>query len=219
MRKRILCFGDSNTYGYIPLGGRYDEDVRWPTVMAGLLGDGYTVIEEGLNGRTCVFDDPVSGGYKSGVGYLPPCLMTHNPLDAVILMLGTNDAKSRFHMSAIDIGRAMTQLITTAKQYALDANGSPSKIIVVSPPPLREEAMNRLDQSIFGAESAEASRALAREYRLHAKLMHCEFLDAGKFAGVSEKDGIHLTAEGHICLARAMAEKALAVLQPERSEP
>ena len=65
MRKRILCFGDSNTYGYIPLGGRYDEDVRWPTVMAGLLGDGYTVIEEGLNGRTCVFDDPVSGGYKS----------------------------------------------------------------------------------------------------------------------------------------------------------
>ena len=74
---RILCFGDSNTYGYNPKGGRYGESERWTARLAARLGA--TVIEEGLGGRTCVLDDPTEGGYKSGAAYLPPCLMSHAP--------------------------------------------------------------------------------------------------------------------------------------------
>ena len=69
--KRILCFGDSNTYGYDPRGGRYGEDERWPMRLSAALGEGFSVVEEGFGGRTCVYDDPIEGGYKSGASYLP----------------------------------------------------------------------------------------------------------------------------------------------------
>ena len=110
MQKRILCFGDSNTYGYIPQGGRYDENTRWPMRLAQLLGPAYAVVEEGFNGRTLVFDDLVEGGYKSGYDYLPPCLMSHNPLEVVIIMLGINDTKRRFGLTPMTIGQGMMQL-------------------------------------------------------------------------------------------------------------
>ena len=103
MKKHILCFGDSNTYGSSAEKdiSRYDENLRWPMLLAKHLGPDYAVIEEGFGGRTTVHDDPVEGGYKSALTYLPPCLMSHNPLDIVVLMLGTNDAKERFSMNAM----------------------------------------------------------------------------------------------------------------------
>ena len=62
-RRRVLCFGDSNTYGYDPArDGRYGEDERYPMVLQDLLGDGWSVVEEGLPGRTAVFDDPITEG-------------------------------------------------------------------------------------------------------------------------------------------------------------
>ena len=114
MKKRILCYGDSNTWGYMVTGGRFPEDVRWPMRLQMLLGDGYTVIEEGFNGRTTVFDDPVEGGHKSGLTYLPPCVMSHSPLDLIIIMLGSNDLKKRFGMTAFTIGGGVTALIKAA---------------------------------------------------------------------------------------------------------
>ena len=120
MKKRILCFGDSNTWGYAATGGRFEEDVRWPTRLGTLLGDGYAVIEEGFNGRTCVYDDPIEGGYKSGLAYLPPCVMTHTPLDLVVIMLGTNDCKKRFQMTPFTIGGGVTALIKAVRDYAQD---------------------------------------------------------------------------------------------------
>ncbi len=116
MKKRILCFGDSNTWGYMTSGGRFDEETRWPMRLGKLLGPEYTVIEEGFNGRTCVFDDPIEGGYKSGLTYLPPCVMSHSPLDLVILMLGTNDLKKRFGMTAFTIGGGVTALVKAARR-------------------------------------------------------------------------------------------------------
>lgn len=207
MKKRILCYGDSNTYGYIPSGGRYDEDTRWPMRMQRLLGDGYAIVEEGFNGRTCVFDDPVEGGYKSGVQYLPPCLMTHNPLDAVIIMLGTNDTKMRFGMTPLTIGESMMQLIRTARLYAMNDAGKPPKIIVVSPAPILENLMETRHAECFGPQAIAVSAGLAKEYRRICKLMRCDFFDAGPFAEVSPLDAVHLTARGHIALAEALAEK------------
>ena len=98
--KTIMCYGDSNTWGCIPLAGpqpprRYGPAQRWPGVLRRELGDGYWIVEEGLNGRTTVWDDPLEP-FRSGKELLAPCLMTHEPIDLVIVMLGTNDLKRRF---------------------------------------------------------------------------------------------------------------------------
>ena len=96
--KHILCYGDSNTHGYIPGGGRYDDDTRYTGILAKLLGSDYRIIEEGLNSRTSSFDDPFEP-YKNGMDCLVPCLDSHKPLDLTILMLGSNDMKVYFSPS------------------------------------------------------------------------------------------------------------------------
>lgn len=206
MKKRILCYGDSNTYGYIPTGGRYDEDTRWPMRLQRLLGDGYAVVEEGFNGRTCVFDDPVEGGYKSGVQFLPPCLMSHNPLDAVLIMLGTNDTKRRFGMTPMTIGQSMMQLVRTAKQYAINETGEAPCVVVVAPPRILDNLPETRHAECFGEQAIAVSTGLPRELRRITKLMRCDFFDAGPFAEVSTLDAVHMTARGHLRLAEALAD-------------
>ena len=120
MKKRILCFGDSNTWGYDPgTAERFPEDVRWTSLLQSLLGPEYAVLEEGQNGRTTVFADPVEGS-KSGMAYLEPCLETANPLQAVVIMLGTNDAKDRFGCNAYQISQSVKRLgeIVLRRDYA-----------------------------------------------------------------------------------------------------
>lgn len=207
MQKRILCYGDSNTYGYIPTGGRYDEHTRWPMRMQALLGNGYAVIEEGFNGRTCVFDDPVEGGYKSGVQYLPPCLMSHNPLDAVVIMLGSNDTKARFGMTPMTIGQSMMQLVRVAKQYAVNEAGEIAHIIIAAPPRILDNLMQTRHAECFGAQAIAVSAGLSRELRRISKLMRCDFFDAVPYAEVSPLDAVHMTEQGHLRLGEAMAQK------------
>ena len=104
---RILCYGDSNTWGYISGSDhqRYEEKERWPRVLANLLGGSFEVIEEGLNSRTLISNDPRVGKEgKNGYEYLIPCLDTHDPIDLVILMLGTNELKKSYNRSAKEIG-------------------------------------------------------------------------------------------------------------------
>ena len=113
-RRRVLCFGDSNTYGYDPArDGRYGDDERYPMVLQDLLGDGWSVVEEGLPGRTAVFDDPITEG-MNGLRVITPILMSHAPLDTVTIMLGTNDSKERFgcnsHRAARQEGTAHRML-------------------------------------------------------------------------------------------------------------
>ena len=212
MKKRILCFGDSNTYGYDPKGGRYDEDTRWPMRLQQLLGDGYTVIEEGFNGRTCVYDDPIEGGYKSGAAYLPPCLMSHAPLDAVILMLGTNDAKKRFSLTPMTIGEGMMQLIRLCRLYGLNADGNPPKVLVVAPPPILDHILRTRHGECFGDQAVAVTKGLAAEYARISKLLRCEFLDAGEWARPSDIDAVHFTREAHMGLANGLAQKIKTIL-------
>src|SRR5262245_41824824 len=106
----VLCYGDSNTWGFVPgTGARYALDVRWPGVLREQLGPEYWVIEEGLNGRTTVWEDPEVAG-RNGQQYLPPCLQTHRPLDAVILFLGLNDLKTKFGATAETIAEGLAAL-------------------------------------------------------------------------------------------------------------
>ena len=126
--KTVMCYGDSNTWGYNPATQqRYPRDERWTGVLQELLGADYRVIEEGLNGRTTVWDDPIEG-YKNGREYLIPCLESQKPLDLVIIMLGTNDLKLRFSLPAYDIAEGAGVLVEIAQksQAGPDEGAAPS---------------------------------------------------------------------------------------------
>lgn len=206
--KTILCFGDSNTYGYIPGSGkRYDTQTRWPRVLAGLLGDGYDVIEEGLSGRTTAFRDLIEPG-RCGLDTILPCAMSHEPLDLIILMLGTNDTKSRFHVTAQEIGYGMEELIMKIGGYYHYREGMP-QILLVSPVPLGDMS----DAVEFNEASRQKSLLLADIYRQIADAFHCHFLDAGAVTGELGCDGIHLTPRGHAALAQAVAEKIRSITE------
>ena len=113
--KTVLCYGDSNTYGYNPENGlRYNEDERWTGILKSLLGPGYNIIEEGCNGRTTIYDDPLEG-WKNGKDYLKPCLNSHKPIDIIILMLGSNDLKNYFGASSRDIANGAGTLADIIK--------------------------------------------------------------------------------------------------------
>ena len=115
--KEILCFGDSNTHGYMPgLGTRYPIDQRWSGLLGKLLGDGYHVVEEGMDGRTTAFEDDLQP-WRSALGYIGPCVKTHAPLDLIIIMLGTNDSKTRYGVSAEEIGFGMQELIQRIETF------------------------------------------------------------------------------------------------------
>ena len=207
MKQRLLCFGDSNTWGYMPLStDRYDEETRWPMRLQKLLGEDWMVIEEGFNGRTIVHDDPVEGGYKSALNYLPPCLMSHNPLDAILIMLGTNDTKQRFGMSAETIGRSMDTLLRAAKAYAVNPVGGTPRIILVSPPLMADNLSETRFGPQFGSRASEIIRQLAPVYRSVAEGQQVECFDAAPYAEVSPLDAIHMTAGGHQHLAEALAD-------------
>jgi lysophospholipase L1-like esterase len=207
MKKRILCFGDSNTYGHDLKLGRFDEDTRWTMRLADILGEGYTVVEEGLNGRTFIHEDLATGGHKNGMSYLPACLMTHNPLDLVVIMLGTNDIKQRFGMTAHTIAQCAHQMVDLARRYAVDASGAVARVLLVSPIHIADDVDERIPGGVFGPKAAEISRGLAREYHRIATLAGCDFWDAAKHATPNREDAIHITLEGQETLARALADK------------
>ena len=213
MKKTVLCFGDSNTYGSAPAGERYGIDIRWPRRMATLLGDDYDIIESALGGRTCLQDDPVEGGYKSGAAYLPPCLLSHNPLDLVIIMLGVNDTKERYALNAFTIAQGAGELIKLVKQYGVDEHGNTPKILLVSPILVGENLM-QIDRmnAIFGEAAIGKAKGFAVEFKRIADEFGVEFIDAAKYAEPSPRDAIHMEPEGQLALAEAFAAKVREIL-------
>jgi lysophospholipase L1-like esterase len=198
----IVAFGDSNTWGYDPAaGGRFPPDVRWTGVMRRELGAGHSVIEEGLNGRTTVFDDPIEPD-RRGADYLRPCLRSHAPLDLVIIALGCNDMKARFGLTPVDIAAGAERLILMARAEPAGPNGAPPKVILVAPPPIAE--LTGFAEMFEGA--TEKSRRLAARYREVAERHGVGFVDAGQFIACSDIDGIHFEADQHAVLGHALAE-------------
>jgi lysophospholipase L1-like esterase len=206
--KTVLCYGDSNTYGADPAGGpRFDPEVRWTGVLARTLGDEYRVIEEGLNGRTTRWDDAIEPG-RNGLTTLQPILESHNPLDLVTIMLGTNDLKARFALNASDIAQSAAALGAMAKQYATTAAGHPATVLLMAPPPIA--ALSDYDLMFAGAD--EKSRGFAEYYRRAAGWHDLEFFDAGSVIVSSPHDGIHFDPDQHERLGLALAERVQALL-------
>lgn len=193
--KNILCYGDSNTYGLkSDLVSRYERHERWTGILQERLGSEYYVIEEGLGGRTTVWDDPVEE-HKNGKTYLLPCLESHKPLDLVILMLGTNDLKLRFSVSSFDVGSAMENLVKTILKSEAGRNQAAPEILLITPVPIRSVGNRDLDRMLQGAVTK--SRELASYYERIARQYQIHYLNPEGQVELNEQDGIHYTLKGH----------------------
>lgn len=217
MKKTVLCYGDSNTWGFAaelqPADkcyiARYPEEVRWTGVLQGLLGERYRVIEEGLNARVSVWDD-VAWPDRNGLAYLRPCLNTHAPIDLVVLMLGTNDLKVRISAYVPDIARAAGTLVKAIQSGQDGPPGRAPEVLLVSPI-LVGEGLEQAALDIYeelGRENARKNSLLfTKYYRAVAKECNCFFLDAAEHAGPGTTDALHLDADNHRKLGEAVARK------------
>lgn len=199
-----MCFGDSNTHGFIAgLGGRYNENTRWTRLLQKHLGLEYYIIEEGLNGRTTVYDDAEMKNVN-GSRYIEVSIATHRPLDLIILMLGTNDTKVRFNATAQDITKGLEQLIKTLKNPEIYNN----QILIISPIHISDKIIDsEYCESFGGLLGAEKSRMLAASYKKLAEEYGCHFMDAADYAKADDTDAIHLDAKGHAALAEGIYHK------------
>jgi lysophospholipase L1-like esterase len=200
----IVCYGDSNTHGYdAATMGRFAKEVRWPGVLAAELGEAAEVIEEGLNGRTTIWDDPYLDG-RNGRTYLLPCLRSHAPVDVLVLMLGTNDLKSIFGRSAAEIAAGAGSLVGLALTSGTGPGGAGPRVLLIAPPG-PGDVTARSEVWGFGESRAKGARIPAL-YRTVADMNGVAYLDGSALAEVDPADGIHLTVEGHATLGRAIAE-------------
>jgi len=202
----VVCFGDSLTWGFNPVDkSRYGHDIRWTRLLQKELGDGFYVVEEGVNGRTTVFEDPVKGD-KNGLAHLETVRKTHMPIDILVIMLGTNDLQARFSMNAETIAIAMGRLLDFARRPTDDMEGRAPKVLLMSPPPLAP-----MDGTPFVAQFSEQSEGeshrLAACYREKAAEYGVAFFDTGTVISASPVDAIHFEAEPQAGLAKAIAEE------------
>jgi lysophospholipase L1-like esterase len=205
----LLCFGDSNTWGFHPASitaphpERHPPEVRWTGVAARELGTDWRVIEEGQNGRMTVHDDPFNAA-RNGRTYLPACLESHKPLDVVVLMLGTNDLKAWLHLPPSEIAAGAGLLARQILASDAGPDHRPPKLLLVCPPPIGD--LSHLpDLAARLPDGAARSRTLPRYYEALARTLGCSYLNSQELVEPSPLDGIHLDAEAHAVLGRAIA--------------
>jgi lysophospholipase L1-like esterase len=212
LAKTVLCYGDSNTFGQRSddvAKGRWPADIRWTGRLQLLLGNDYSVVEEGLSSRTTDINYAKKPG-RNGRTYLVPCLQSHNPIHTVVLMLGTNDFKDEFKRTSQDVADAVAGLVLDIKDYAYAAD-QPTDILIVSPIVIDATAQNfaQLYGAKYGADSAQKSRELAACLQKVAHNMGCAFFDAADVAHAGI-DGLHLSADSHEPLAQVLAQAVTA---------
>ena len=203
--RTILCFGDSNTHGTAPMSTltdrrRHAKADRWPGVMAAALPEGWDVIAEGHPGRTAVWDDPVEGHHKNGARVLRAVLESHRPIDLVILMLGTNDLKARFGLSAFDIALGVQRLVTDILQCDCGPEAEPPDILVAAPVAVEEVGVLAPVFAGAAARSQDVPTHLAAVADRHGT----GFIDLNSVACVDKVDGIHLNRDAHAAVGAAM---------------
>ena len=213
--KNILCFGDSNTWGFVP--GAFDPETlymkrysileRRPGQLRDILGADYHIIEEGLNGRTTNVEYPDLSG-RSGTSYILPCLYSHSPLDLVILNIGINDTKVIFDRTMMEISEGMAEIIDLIKStsYGPDMQGQ-AQILLLSPSALKHEGY--LDQNNESAFKGGMKKSLLFNdfYEEIALDRDCHYLDLQAFVSYSKIDGLHYDKRGHAVIASVVASK------------
>lgn len=205
--KTLLCFGDSNTHGTAPMASlldrrRYDRATRWPGVCQATLGPDWHVIEEGHPGRTSTLEDPTAGPHRAGVSILPALLESHQPLDLVAIMIGTNDLKMCHGMSPLDIALAVERLVLTVRHSPYGPDRTAPAVLLIAPVPILERGWLA---EMYAGGAAKAAR-LPPYLSEVAERNGAAFLDAGSIAQVDPEEGIHLPETAHAAIGRAVAE-------------
>lgn len=195
--KKILCFGDSNTYGYIPNNGaRYDKNTRWTGVLSLLSHGKFEIIEDGCNNRTAFAANP-AGKIFTGYEILPELLT--DDFDAVVLAIGINDTQFLYNLSSIEIASGVEKLINIVKVKSPQA-----KILLVAPSILTDDVLNGNFACLFDRTSIEKSRQLPLLYQKIAEKQNIEFLDLNSVAKTSSLDGLHYAPEQHLKIAQTI---------------
>jgi lysophospholipase L1-like esterase len=209
--KTVLCFGDSLIWGFDPRGGpsfvRYGLTERWTRRLQAELGSSYHVIEDGLSGRTTVFDDPVLGG-MSGLAHLPTALATHMPLDLMVILLGTNDTKTRFGLNGDEIARCLGRLLEVMSKSNCGPGGkAPLALVLVLVPPTMGDVYGTWLEPLFDPDRGRAALERLREtYPTIAAAFGADCLDLNSVVGPGSIDGIHFDPDSLQPLATALAE-------------
>lgn len=201
--RTVLCYGDSLTWGYDAAApGRHALADRWPTVLGNALGEGVHVIAEGLNGRTTAYDDHLADADRNGARILPTVLHSHDPINLVIILLGTNDMKPVVHGTAFGAVQGVERLIELVRHHAWSFDAEAPEILIVAPPAACETANAAFAAMFAGAR--EQSAMLASLYADLADETGCGFFDAGSVAKTTPIDGIHLDAENTRAIGRGI---------------
>ena len=222
MMKTILCYGDSNVRGVIPektcdrthLVKVLDKNKRWTGILQKLLGDSYDIIEEGMGGRSTMFDEILPGGvtgrpYRNGLKDLPFVLEAHYPIDLFVFLLGLNDTKIQLNASPNDIAEGIRKCVRLVKESNKGALGAAPKTLIIAPfsiipvPDLPE---------VCDETSVEKSKFLPKLFQQVAMDENCDFLDASMIVHASQIDGLHLDEDQHVIIADAISKKIKQIL-------
>jgi lysophospholipase L1-like esterase len=214
--RRILCYGDSNTFGTNPSGGRWHYNQRWTGILSALLGPDFQIIEEGLGGRTTVFDDPLEP-HRSGREFLPVALHSHRPLDLVILSLGTNDCKKFFNADEKIITKALQQLASLIKTHPYGEGYPIPQVLVVSPIHIGDE-IERSPFVSFNSNAVITSKQLAPFIQSMAEENEFLYFDASSVAGPSSIDQLHMDRESHQAIGEGLASLILSYFNVQKEE-
>ena len=224
--RRVMVFGDSIAWGWIPQADgfpttRFPPEVRWPGVLQAALGEGYEVVEEALNGRTTDLTPALesvgmAGAGYNGAAYLPAAIASQMPLDLVIVALGTNDLRQENRRSPLEVGLGAMRLAAIVQDSAgaTGAEYPAPAVLLLAPPPMPADVAQGPFGQVFGAEASAKSQLLGEVFEKLGAAAAIPVLDAGEVIRVDGIDRVHLTAESHAALGRAVAVEVERMLPP-----
>lgn len=200
MMKKILCYGDSNTYGFIPENcRRYEKNERWSGILSEILSNEYEIVEEGMNNRTGFFRNP-EGLKQSGGEYLSIYLQNHKDFDICILNLGTNDSQIFYELTPQICKNGLESLINSIRE--VNPN---TKIIIIPPVKITPNILNSGFSLMFNKNSIEKIQAVFPVFEQVAKENNCLYYDFNNIVSPSETDGLHYTKDSHKSIAYNLA--------------
>ena len=197
--KTILCYGDSNTFGFNPAdGSRYDKNTRWTSLLQKNLGDEYNVINEGANNRNGFVSNP-QGDFYSAQKHYPKLILNSENIDIIILAIGTNDLQFSYNANSDDFEQGLENLILISKKKI-------DNIILIPSVILSGNILNGFFKIQFDKTSILKSQSVGEIYYKLAKNYNCRIFDINKFTQPSEMDGLHYSAESHKLIADNLAK-------------